>query len=57
MASISYSEARKDEDEGRRGDAIIKLYYVRASTLPSLLLSLSCLSFSLYFLLAFPSKW
>lgn len=32
--SISYHETRRDEDESKRSDTIIKLHYERASALP-----------------------
>lgn len=32
-ASISYHETRRDEDESKRSDTIIKLHYGRASVL------------------------
>lgn len=33
-ASISYHETRRDEDESKRSDTIIKLHYERATALP-----------------------
>lgn len=60
--SISYHETRRDEDESKRSDTIIKLHYERASARPSLSRSLSRASGSnsftslLEFVLVFSQK-